>query len=111
MAGTWMPADTWVAAEEARRERRSPVRVRQPEPELPAERPQLLGHRGMRAVPRTTRLLDHQAATDAATLAQRIGIGRAAARLGVHRRTLRDAWNHYAIEVIPPGAGRRKRSA
>jgi hypothetical protein len=48
-------------------------------------------------------------APEAAELAPKIGVGRAAARFAVHRRTLRDTWNRLGIEVTPPGGGQRKR--
>jgi hypothetical protein len=65
----------------------------------------------MRDVTRTTCALIPAQAQAAAELAERIGVGRAAAHFHVHRRTLRDTWNRLGIEVTPPGGGRRRRSA
>lgn len=116
----WIPVDSWLKREEARLDPTGPRTIEEllarslatPDPvaQQPAPEPGG-GYRPMRGVPRGTCLLDHEQAMEAAELAASIGVQRAAVRFGVHRRTLRDAWNRYGIDVTPPGGGRRRRVA
>jgi hypothetical protein len=97
MAGTWLPADVWIARRE--REQGPPVRVpsyqRDPMPE-----PWPRSGGGYRA-----RLTDAQL-REAADLAREIGVRPAAQQLGVsHAALLRD-WRRRGIAVVGPRGSR-----